>query len=99
MTEFVIISKHELIALIRNTVVDALKSDSRAVNEVSANDRVNQKQAAEFLGITQSTLIRWKKLGMVPFEQLEGSTKVFFYKSQLKHVIQQNPKLLQASRT
>lgn len=64
-----------------------------------AEDRVmNQKQAAEFLGISQSTLITWKKRGLVPYEQLEGSSKIRFYKSQLKLVLIKNPGLLQPAR-
>jgi predicted DNA-binding transcriptional regulator AlpA len=62
-------------------------------------DRImNQKEAAEFLGITQSTLITWKKRGLVPYEQLQGSSKIRFYKSQLKSVLLKNPGLLQAAR-
>ena len=59
---------------------------------------MNQKEAAEFLGITQSTLITWKKRGLVPYEQLQGSSKIRFYKSQLKSVLLKNPGLLQAAR-
>lgn len=59
---------------------------------------MNQKQAADFLGISQSTLITWKKRGLVPYEQLEGSSKIRFYKSQLKLVLTKNPGLLQPAR-
>lgn len=71
------------------------------INPVMADfqDKImNQKEAAEFLGITQSTLITWKKRGLVPYEQLQGSSKIRFYRSQLKLVLIQNPRLLQPAR-
>jgi hypothetical protein len=49
-----------------------------------ASDELNQKLAAKFLDVSQSTLIRWKRMGKVPFEQLPGSSKVTYYKSQLR---------------
>jgi hypothetical protein len=66
-------------------------------SEQADNERLNQKQAAVFLGITQATLIRWKKQGKVPCQQLPGSSKITYYKSQLKVALQRNPGLLQAA--
>ncbi len=91
------ITKDELLTVIRKAVTDVIKSEPQLIFE-SSNDRLNQKQAAAWLGITQSTVIRWKKHGLVPYEQVKGSTKIFYYKSQLKYVIQKSPKLLQAAR-
>jgi len=59
---------------------------------------MNQKEAAAFLEISVSTLISWRKRGLVPYEQIQGSSKIRFYKSQLKIVLAQNPGLLQPSR-
>lgn len=67
--------------------------------DVSDDEILNQKEAARFLGISQPTIIKWKKDGKIPYEQLPGSSKVRFYKSQLKDVVRQNPHLLQASRS
>lgn len=77
--------------------IKKLVSINPSVSEM--DDKImNQKQAAEFLGISQSTLITWKKRGLVPYEQLEGSSKIRFYKSQLKLVLIKNPGLLQPAR-
>ena len=98
MTEIVVITKVELEALIRKTITEVLQATPNTNFKDIEGDKFNQKQAAQYLGISQSTLIAWKKKGAVPYEQLPGSSKIFYYKSQLKAVIQQNPKLLQAAR-
>ncbi|HRJ31364.1 MAG TPA: hypothetical protein PLV21_02300 [Cyclobacteriaceae bacterium] len=97
MTELVITSREDLEKILRNFVDEFF--NSRTVHgNVDSEERLNQKEAAEYLGITQGTLIRWKYKGLVPVEQLPGSNKVTYYKSQLKAVIQRNPKLLQPTR-
>jgi len=103
MSELVIISKADLEKMLRSilglmTTRQTLPAPEGSIDDSQTDERLNQKQAAEFLGITQATLIRWKKKGLVPVEQLQGSTKVYYYKSQLKRTIQRNPKLLQAVR-
>ncbi|MFZ6010351.1 MAG: helix-turn-helix transcriptional regulator [Bacteroidota bacterium] len=90
------ITKNELEEIITSSI-KKLVAINPTVEDLQ--DRVmNQKEAAEFLGISQSTLIAWKKRGLVPYEQLEGSSKIKFYKSQLKLVLMKNPGLLQAAR-
>lgn len=90
------ISKSELEDIITRTVQKVLVKVPAIDN--GEEQIFNQKQAAKFLGITESTLISWKKTGKVPYEQLQGSSKIRFYKSQLKLVLMQNPGLLQAAR-
>lgn len=97
MSELVITSKEELEKMLRSLVAEVFRT-TPGFPENEGEEKLNQKQAAEYLGITQSTLIRWKKNGLVPCEQLPGSTKVTYYKSQLKSIIQRNPGLLQAAR-
>lgn len=53
-------------------------------------ERMNQKRAAEYLGISQTTLIKWKKEGKVPYDRIDGSSKIWFYKSQLKKALRQH---------
>ncbi len=48
------------------------------------NDRLTQKEAAQFLGISITSLISWKKHGKVPYYQIGRS--IFFYKSELLEV-------------
>lgn len=95
MSELVITSKEDLEKMLRSIFGQFEKSRSRVLDH-DKDDRLNQKQAAEYLGITQSTLIRWKKNGRVPCEQLTGSTKVTYFKSQLKLALQRNPDILQS---
>ena len=97
MNELVITSKEDLEKMLRSIVGQLSWSQSSSVDP-DQGDRLNQKQAAEYLGVTQATLIRWKKKGRVPCQQLPGSTKVTYYKSQLKAVLQRNPELLQPPR-
>jgi hypothetical protein len=67
-------------------------------NMEDSKDRLNQQEAADFLNITEATLISWKKRKLVPYEQLEGTRKVSFSKTQLRQIRQQNSKLLQPVR-
>lgn len=95
MSELVITSKEDLEKMLRRIFGQIEKTKDPVVDH-DKNDLLNQKQAAEYIGVTQSTLIRWKKSGRVPYEQLPGSTKVRFYKSQLKIALQRNSDLLQS---
>jgi excisionase family DNA binding protein len=96
MSELVITSKADLEKMLRSILglvppgqVSSIVNGS-VVDDSRRDDRLNQKQAAEFLGITQATLIRWKKQGKVPYHQLPGSSKITFYKSQLRAALQRN---------
>jgi len=92
MSELIILSKKEVEKMFKDFLDEIRNSKIRAIDN-DASERMNQKEAAEYLGITQATLIRWKKSGRVPYDQLPGSTKVTYHKSQLKAVIQRNPSL------
>ncbi|WP_298547651.1 helix-turn-helix domain-containing protein [uncultured Aquimarina sp.] len=48
------------------------------------NDRLTQKEAAQFLGISITSLISWKKQGKIPYYQIGRS--IFYYKSELLKV-------------
>ncbi|MBS1491405.1 MAG: helix-turn-helix domain-containing protein [Bacteroidetes bacterium] len=90
------ITRSELEEIIASTFRKFVVSNPMV--EDSGDKIMNQKEAAEFLGISQSTLITWKKRGLVPYEQLQGSSKIRFYKSQLKLVLLKNRDLLQPAR-
>ena len=96
MSEIILTTKSELEEIIASSLKRLTISNLVTVQQ---NEEVmNQKQAALFLGVSQSTLISWKKKGLVSYQQLRGSSKVRYYKSQLMLVLQQNPELLQAAR-
>lgn len=93
MAELVITSREDLEKMLKGIISQLTWQNSSNI-EPRNDERLNQKQAAKYLGITQATLIRWKKLGRVPCEQLPGSTKVTYFKSQLRAAMQRNPQLL-----
>lgn len=88
MNELVITTKDDLEKMLKNIFIQF--STSTPI-DLDQTERLNQKQAAEYLGVTEATLIRWKKQGRVPCEQLPGSSKVTYFKSQLKAAMQRNP--------
>lgn len=53
-----------------------------------SSDRLTQKQAAKFLGISVTSLIDWKKKGMVPYYQVGRS--VFYSKKELLDIARKN---------
>ena len=97
MNELVILSKRELEKIFKD-FLDEIRNSKVTPSENIEDERMNQKEAAEYLGVSQATIIRWKKNGLVPCDQLPGSSKVTYYKSQLRAVVQRNPKLLQPPR-
>ncbi|WP_421878298.1 helix-turn-helix domain-containing protein [Marinoscillum sp.] len=79
---------------------EVLQEQNLIPKELNEEDEtLNQKEAAEFLGVSQTTIIKWKKDGKVPYQQIEGSSRIRYYKSQLRKVVQKNPHLLQAARS
>ncbi len=96
MSEIILTTKSELEEIIASSLKRL--SIQNFVTGQQNEEVMNQKQAALFLGVSQSTLISWKKKGLVSYQQLRGSSKVRYYKSQLMLVLQQNPDLLQAAR-
>ena len=97
MNELVILSKKDLEKMFKD-FLDEIRNSKVTISENIEDERMNQKEAAEYLGVSQATIIRWKKNGLIPCDQLRGSSKVTYYKSQLKAVVQRNPKLLQPPR-
>lgn len=55
-------------------------------------DRLTQKEAADFLGISVTSIISWKKQGRVPYFQIGRS--IFYSKSELLAIARKNPELV-----
>ncbi len=90
------ITKSELKEILRDCIREV---DRPLPFEVDANDKpMNLKTTAEWLGVSCGTVISYKKRGILPYEQLDGSSRVRFYKSQIRQVQQKNPELLQPAR-
>ena len=94
--EIIVANLEDLEKIYRRIVVEIERAKLK--NQPNDDEKLNQKNAARFLGITEATIINWKKSGRIPYEQLPGSKKVTYYRSQLKAVLQQNPELLQPPR-
>lgn len=97
MSELIITSKDELEKMIVKAVTLATKPNL-SLKHPDDDERLNQTQAASFCGVSIQTIWRWRRKGLVPFEKLKGSSKIYFYKSQLISVLQQNKELLQLPR-
>ena len=83
--------------LIKDCIVETSLIQPQQEKEIP-NDKLTQKEAASRLGISEATLIDWKKKGLIPYHQLPNTRRVFFLKSELKLVTSQNPQLLKAAR-
>lgn len=85
--------------LIEKVIERVINRTSSAYNTKEDNkERLSQVKAADFLGISQATLIEWKKQGKIPYEQIPGTRKISFYKEDLKNVLKQNSHLIKMPR-
>jgi Helix-turn-helix domain len=94
--EIIIANLEDLEKIYRKIVVETERSKLK--NQPNDEEKLNQKQAAAFLGITEATIIKWKHAGRIPCLQLPNSKKVTYFKSELLTVLQRNPELLQPPR-
>lgn len=62
----------------------------------SEDDRLTQTEAAELLGVTVQSLIKWKKKNLIPFYQIGRS--VFYSKSELLRQARKNPSIVKTAR-
>lgn len=70
-------------------VIDKLnikKSTQTTIN--SENDRLSQKQCAELLGVSVTTLISYKRKRLIPFFKI--GSRVFYSKTQVLNAIRKN---------
>ncbi|GAA4273748.1 helix-turn-helix domain-containing protein [Aquimarina gracilis] len=90
-------SKDDLVKAVRLILNEIRKTET--IDDLSISpeeDRLTQKEAAKFLGISVTSLISWKKKGKVPYYQIGRS--IFFSKSELLKLARKNPGLIQSSR-
>ena len=59
-------------------------------------DRLTQKEAAKFLGVSVTTIISWKKSGKVPYYSVGRS--IFYSKKELLDIARKNPQLVRANK-
>jgi len=56
--------------------------------------RLNQKQAAKLLGVTEQTIISWKKKGFIPYHQVPKTRRVYYLQSELIKVNSNNTDII-----
>lgn len=82
-TQYIITTESELPQLIEQSVTAALlKQQAKAKPD---NTLLSQQQAAELLGISTATLIKWKQKKLLPFSQIDR--KIYFKKQDVLNAI------------
>lgn len=71
---------------------EIIESDSNLPRE----DRLTQKEAAQFLGISVTSIIAWKKKGHIPYYQIGRA--IFYSKSELLALARKNSGLVKPNR-
>ncbi len=90
-------SKEDLVRAVRLVVDEIRKTETISDSPINLEeDRLTQKEAAAFLGISVTSLIAWKKQGKVPYFQIGRNP--FFSKQELLKIARKNPGLIKPSR-
>lgn len=89
-------NKEDLKRVVKMVVDEIRKTETIDSNITPKEDRLTQKEAASFLGISVTSLIAWKKEGKVPYYQIGRS--IFFSKTELLKIARKNPDLIKSSR-
>lgn len=90
-------NKEDLVRAVKLVINEIRKTDSISDSPINPEeDRLTQKEAASFLGISVTSLIAWKKEGKVPYYQIGRS--IFFSKSELLKIARKNSNLVKPSR-
>ncbi len=90
-------NKEDLVRAVKLVINEIRKTDTISDSPINPEeDRLTQKEAASFLGISITSLIAWKKGGKVPYYQIGRS--IFFSKSELLKIARKNPSLVKPSR-
>lgn len=79
-------------------VIDRLRK-TEFIHQTSINpedDRLSQKEAADFLKISVTSIISWKKKGIIPYYSI--GNRIFYSKSELLIVARKNPHLVKPAR-
>lgn len=90
-------SKEDLKRVIKMVIEEINKTKTIANDITPAEDRLTQKEAASFMGISVTSLIDWKKKGIVPYYQIGKS--IFFSKTELLKIARKNHDLDKYTRS
>ena len=95
--QFINMPADELINIIKKIITEY----SPVQNIITSNnidDKMNQKEAAKFLGLCESTMVKYKKIGILPYHQVPGSALIVYYKSELIEFMRRSPEYHKPSR-
>ncbi|TCP28149.1 helix-turn-helix protein [Tenacibaculum skagerrakense] len=91
--------KEDLVRAVRLVLNEIRKTEIVSeYNNTPEEDRLTQKEAAKFLGISVTSLISWKKKKLIPFYQVAGSRSVFYSKRELLKVARKNKDLVKPAK-
>lgn len=68
------------------------------IGNFNEEEKMNQKEAAKFIGVCEVTMCKYKKAGLVPHHTFPGSHKITYYKSELREFMHKRPDLLGVAR-
>ena len=101
-------SKQTLVLLspddIQSAFINALslffKSEPTSIEPKTEKEskRLSHKEACKALGVSETTLTKWRYAGLVPYYQLKAKGTVFYDLEELKEAFKQDTKLKKYSR-
>ncbi|MBW2961959.1 helix-turn-helix domain-containing protein [Mesonia aestuariivivens] len=84
-------TKEDLQRVVKMVLDEVIKTESiLSSSSITPDDRLSQKQAAKFLGVSVTTIITWKKQNKIPYYSVGRS--IFYSKKELLEVAKQNRK-------
>jgi len=90
-------NKEDLVRAVKLIINEIRKTESIPDTPINPEeDRLTQKEAATFLGISVTSIIAWKKAGKIPYYQIGRS--IFYSKNELLKIARKNPDLVKPSR-
>lgn len=78
-TILISLNPDELKSIIKEAILE-LNNNRPAEND---ERHLSQKEACELLQISQTTIIEWKKRGLIPYHQIPNTRKIYYLKSEL----------------
>lgn len=75
-------SSREFKELLRDAIKESLE---KRMGIVEPNEpKLSQREAAQYLRVSQPTIIKWRKSGLIPYHNFRGTNRYYYYKSELK---------------
>lgn len=89
-----LIDDSKLAEVVRLTIQEMSKVKVKTEIDEDISDRLTQKEAAKFIGVTTTTLVLYKRKGLIPYNQI--GNKIYFSKKALIEAAQKNSILRRA---